>query len=214
MDERCDCLLKDTLPLASGSEKSIYQHPDSPQHLIKVWHEEYFYKIRKENPIFTRLRRLPRYSAILKEFTEHLCVREWNDQHIFIQKIVGVVDTDLGVGLVVRKVARKNGDLARNLSDLLNSGEFSSDHRAALDEFLNWLKGSGVIVRDLGTKNLVWDEIEERFVVIDGIGGKARISLREYCKWYNRRSNNRRADKLLSRVEHILRGIDKSHSRR
>ncbi len=207
MNERFDCLLKDTLPLASGSEKSVYQHPHSPNLLIKIWHEDYFVKIRNDNPIFTKLRRLPRYSAVLKEFTEHLSVREWNDKHIFIQKIVGVVDTDLGLGLVVKKVARRNGDPARSLSDLLSSGEFSSIHQAALDEFLDWIRGSGVIVRDLGTKNLVWDEVGERFVVIDGIGGKARISLREYCKWYNRRSNNLRADKLLSRVNRILLSI-------
>ena len=35
MDERCDCLLKDMLPLASGSEKSIISI--LIRHL-KVWH--------------------------------------------------------------------------------------------------------------------------------------------------------------------------------
>lgn len=188
-------------PIASGSEKEIYQYPDADHLLIKVWHSQYFDRVKKHNPILTRLRRLPRYSASLKELIEHLYVREWGEHTCFLQNIVGVVDTDLGVGLVVEKITRKDGTLAQSLFELLSTGNYCDVHEKAIAEMVCWLRSTGLIIRDLSTQNLVWDEHRNRFVIIDGLGGLARCSLREYCRWYNQRSNNRRADKLLKRIE-------------
>lgn len=197
--------LSTQIPLASGSEKEIYQHFEADKLLIKVWHPQYFKRLKKHHPFLTPLQRLPKYSACLKELAEHLYIREWGEELRFVQNIVGIVDTDLGVGLIVEKIIRKNGDLAQSLHELLTTGRYREVHEKALAELVNWLRSTGLILRDLSTRNLVWDEQETRFVIIDGLGGMARCSFRSLCRWYNKRSNGKRADKLLSRIERMKR---------
>lgn len=57
-----------------------------------------------------------------------------------------------------------------------------------------------MIIRDLSLNNIVWDEPGKLFVVIDGIGARPLPSLRQFSALYNKRANNKRAKKLLSRV--------------
>ena len=187
-------------PLASGSEKLIFQHPDSPTLLIKIWHQAFFDRTKKRHPITTRFRRLPRFCALTNEITEHLAVREQNTNPTYIQHIVGLVDTDIGPGLVVEAITQKDGSLAQTLRQTIETKTYGPAHEKALNNLLDWVGETNIILRDLGINNLVWDEHQERFVVIDGIGGKPSISLRALSRGYNRYSNKKRIDKLRSRV--------------
>jgi hypothetical protein len=191
-------------PLAAGSEKLIFQHPDSANLLIKVWHQQFFDRTRKRHPITTRFRRLPRYCALMNEITEHFAVREQNRDTSYIQCIIGLVDTDIGPGLVVEAVTQKDGSLAKTLKQTIETREYGPAHETALNNLLNWINQTNVIIRDLGINNMVWDEANERFVIIDGIGSKPSVSLRQLFRGYNKRSNKQRADKIRRR---IARGI-------
>ncbi|WP_104004269.1 YrbL family protein [Marinobacterium lutimaris] len=188
-------------PLASGGEKEVYQHLEVEKLLIKVWRPRYFERLKGQRAMFSPLRRLPKYTGCLKELSEHLYIRDWEEENRFVQNIVGIVDTDLGVGVVVEKVSRVNGQLAQSLNELLANGQYRPVHEKAMAELLSWLRSTGLIIRDLNTRNLVWDELDNRFVIIDGLGGKACFSFRSLCRWYNKRSNNKRANKLLVRIE-------------
>ncbi|TCK03058.1 YrbL family protein [Marinobacterium mangrovicola] len=188
-------------PLASGGEKNVYQHSEMDELLIKVWRPRYFEKLERKNSFYNLFRRLPKYTGCLKELSEHLYVREWGEDTRFVQNIVGIADTDLGVGLVVEKVARGSGELAQSLNELLYTGSYNEVHEKAVAELVSWLRSTGLIIRDLNLRNLVWDELGNRFVIIDGLGGRAGFSFRSLCRWYNKRSNNKRANKLLVRIE-------------
>jgi hypothetical protein len=187
-------------PLASGSEKLIFQHPDSPNLLIKVWHQAFFDRTKQRHPITTRFRRLPRFCALTNEITEHLAVREQNTNPTYIQHIVGLVDTDIGPGLVVEAITQKDGLLAQTLRQTIETKTYGPAHEKALNNLLDWVSETNIILRDLGINNLVWDEHQERFVVIDGIGSKPSISLRTLSREYNKYSNAKRSRKLRTRV--------------
>lgn len=197
-------------PLASSTEKEIYQHPDKDELLIKIWQTKYLDFLKQQDPIQTSLRRLPKYTGCLKEITEHLYIREKGEESRFVQNIVGLIDTDLGMGVVVEKITQKNGQLAQNLTDVIANNHYHLPQEQAMSELIAWLRSTGVIIRDLTLRNLVWDECNSRFVIVDGLGGKARCSLRSFSSWYNRRSNNKRADKLLFRIERAKLRLNKS----
>lgn len=193
--------------LASGGERIVFEHPQSPDLLIKVISPRYINYMNRERKITTKLRRLPYYWFYINELIEHVSLREEDVRdRRFIQDIVGLVDTNLGLGMVVRAIRKPNGDLADSLAAIIDSDQFTLTHRQALDDLLIWIESTYVIIRDLTAHNLVWDEGGQHFVVIDGIGARYLPSLRTISRIYNRRSNRKKTAKLRLRVRRQLSG--------
>lgn len=178
-------------PLARGAEKLIFAHPDAPGLLIKVWRQDGKWRAGR--------RRLGRYASMAKEVVEHLAAREQGADTRYIQNVVGLVDTDMGVGLVVEAVRQPDGTLAKSLQQIVADRELDDVKKTALLDIVRWIGNSDLILRDLSRNNLVWSEDGQCFVIIDGLGSRPRPSLRNISRWYNRRSNRRRAAKILAR---------------
>lgn len=191
-------------PIAAGGEKIVFVHPDSDKLLIKVWKTEYFEETRKLYPLLCRFRRLPRYITLTKEIVEHIALREQNIETRYLQKFYGLVDTDLGLGMVVDAVRDRDGELAKSLNQLVEEKKFTHQNQKALDQLFSWLEENYVIVRDFSTNNVVWDDVNKHFVVIDGIGARERLSLRELSNRYNKYSMKKKIMKLKSRLEKAL----------
>lgn len=198
-------ILKNQKPVGRGSEKIVYSHPKDQNKLIKVVNPNYITFMKKERPITYRLKRLSRYWGFSNMVTEHIASREEGirNKH-YIQSLIGFVDTDMGLGIVVGAVRNIDGSIANSLGDLIRKGLFQQRHQQALNDLLNWMIDINIVFRDPGLDNLVWNEINEHFVIIDGIGSRPLFSLRPYCRWYNLRSNRRRAKKIQSRVKKCM----------
>ncbi|TQV86247.1 hypothetical protein FKG94_01475 [Exilibacterium tricleocarpae] len=197
------CRLSRFKPLAAGAEKLVYPHPQSPDLLIKVQNSAAPLPPRA---LISRLQRLSRYRTFLHEITEHIAIREHGSgKQYHLQHIVGFIDTDMGLGMVVRAVRDRQGNLAPTLRQLCMTGRYTALHNNALVMLIDSVLNSNVIVRDFSTSNLVWDERHDRFVIIDGVGAKSVFSLRNYSKRYNRHTNFRKAKKLRKRVSWLLR---------
>lgn len=192
-------------PVAKGGEKLVYLHPQDDSKLIKIINPAYIGFMQKNYWLSYRLRRLKHYWFFSNMVTEHIASREENiaNKH-FLQAVDGFADTDLGFGLVVKAVKNIDGSLGFTLGDLLKANKFNDQHRVALNAFVEWMKGTHIIIRDLWLDNLVWDEQGQFFVLIDGIGGRYLPTLRSYSRWYNLRGNRKRAEKLLKRVGRSL----------
>ncbi len=194
--------LSDQEAVANGAQKFVYRHPESSGQLIKVLNPNYIRHINQTWPLSTRLRRLPYYWLYAYELVEHMAVRDQNvADNQFIQKIIGLVDTDLGMGLVVEAVTKRNGELADSLSQLINDRQYNEMHHAALLQLIDWVNDNYVIIRDLTTRNVVWNEEGGNFVIIDGIGSRNLPSFRMISKRYNARSNRKRTNKLREKVK-------------
>ncbi len=187
--------------VASGGERIVFDHPDSSEYLIKVLSPRYRNYMNTARRFSTKLRRLPYYWVYINELVEHIALRE---DHVpgkhFIQEVVGVVDTNLGLGMVVKAVRNTNGELASSLATLIDSHQFTELHRAALEDLLAWINSTYVIIRDLTARNMVWNERDGHFVVVDGIGARHLPSLRTVSRRYNQRSNRKKVAKLRARV--------------
>ncbi|WP_444885154.1 YrbL family protein [Microbulbifer sp. PSTR4-B] len=191
--------------IAKGNEKLVFPHPESDDLLIKVISDQFRRTMDYKFSISTRLRRLTYYWPYIKEVSEHIYLREGKvkDTH-FVQEFKGFVDTNLGLGITVRAVKKHTGELADTLHKLITSQEFNQKHIDGLIDLLKWLEQTFIVVRDLRTVNIVWDEINSHFVVIDGIGSRRLPSLRTISRLYNQRANRRCTAKLRRLVNKEL----------
>jgi len=191
--------------VAAGGERLLFIHPESRDFLIKVLNTKHAGSRRTVRGFLRGFSRLPLYGFYISELVEYVALREKSAPCMhFLQQTLGVVDTNLGLGLVVAAVRDRNGGMAMSLEKIIKNGLFSPKHRAALDELLAWIESTYVILHDLRPCNVVWNEIDEHFVVIDGIGSKGRPSLRTFSETYNRRSNRKRVAGLRARVQRQL----------
>lgn len=180
-------------PLASGSGRHVYAHPEQPGVLIKV--------IR---PDLTRARAARVRTAI------HRKIHAYVDVHLresaplpFLQTVLGFVNTDLGLGLLVEAVTDENGALGPTLTALLHSKRYSAEHAAALAEFIRRIQASPVIAADINSHNLVFTRSPDgiaRFVLIDGLGDKTLIPFGRLFPFLNRRQKRKRIERLLRYV--------------
>lgn len=200
-------LLKDAEVVAAGSTRNVYRHPDDPSLLIKVIRpaaiEERFgrgapwYKFRR--------RRYRHLIAYLREIREQIAVHATGGGHPpFLQKIVGIVETDMGMGFVVEAVRSRDGDFAPTVAELIRRGQMDRQARAKLDQFLDDLVASPVIVADMHLSNVVFGytpDLGDHFVIIDGVGFKNVIPLERMSQHLNRWGKARRANHFRAVVD-------------
>ena len=198
-------LLQATEPLYRGYQRLVFQHPDQPELLIKVVRSDYAEaKFGPGSPFHNRHRRCRHYQVFLRELQEYLvaCARS-ADCLPFLQEIVGLVHTDLGLGMVVRKVCGPDGKPAPSLSRLAGQGALDAARMQLLDRCLEVLQASAVVVDDLNPGNLVLGTEPsgaECWVLIDGLGSSTLIPLKALVPWANRQSKRRRIARLRAQL--------------
>lgn len=200
--------LKKNTPLAQGKEKYVFQHPNAPDLLIKVWKEEYHELLKKKHRFFHALSRHSRSIGLLRELTESIVARESKLDSAHTQEVVGVCDTDLGTGLIVRAVQSKDKNLASTLAGMIDARNYLATQEQAFEKFLLWLTHTNIIIRDLNVSNIVWNENSQCFVIIDGLGARPVPSIRNISKNYNKRTNKKKVQKLLRNMTRRLQKIN------
>ena len=109
-------VLKDRKPIATGKTQSVYQHPDDPKLLIKVRDLPKLQRAydRKLGGMIGYKRPHGLYTTWMRELQHYFSVRVRLGYHpILLQEYHGLVDTDLGLGMVVgraRPVGRLGSD--------------------------------------------------------------------------------------------------------
>lgn len=193
-------------PLASGSTRDVYLHPQDPDLLIKVIRRSAIEKrYGKGRPWYKLTRRYRHFISFFREIREEIALRAVTDQHpASLQEIIGFAETDLGFGLVVAAAKDRNGELAPTLPELIARGEFNAESKAALEHCLKELLESPIVLADLHGGNLVYawsPEHGDHFVVIDGIGCKTLIPIGSMSKRLVRISKQRRIDRLWINID-------------
>lgn len=199
--------LKDAEVVAAGSTRNVYRHPHDPALLVKVIRPAAIeQKFGSGAPWYKFKRRRYRHLiAYLREIREQIAMHAIGGAHPpFLQKIVGFVETDLGMGFAVEAVRGRDGNFAPTLAELIRRGQYGPRVREMLDRFLDELLSSPVIVADLNPSNVVLGYTPERgehFVMIDGIGFKNVIPLERMSAYVNRWGKARRVSQFRASVE-------------
>lgn len=194
-------------PLATGRLRLVFRHPESPQLLVKTLRGDVA-TARQRARWYKRFVRTGPYVAYLREIREYLASRARHpDAPVPIVAIGGLVETDLGVGLVQEAVRDASGALAPTLRELVLAEGLSPRIRAGIDDFIAALIRYDVIVGDMHPGNIVHGidgRGGPRFVLVDGFGEK---NILPYCSWstaLNARHTRQRAAVLRRKLEQLL----------
>jgi PhoP regulatory network protein YrbL len=197
------------VPVASGSTRAVYVHPDDDSLLVKVVPAGVIEKrFVRGRPWYKTPRRYRHFMTYLREVREQIALRAQSSTHPpCVQKIVGFAETDLGFGLVVEAAKDGQGRLAPTLERLIAEGRFDATVRADLEACLDELMALPIVVADLHIANFVYAWSKERgdhFVLIDGIGCKNLVPFNRLSPWVNRYSKRQRVQRLVSTVDRLL----------
>jgi hypothetical protein len=197
--------LQDREPLAKGRARLVFEHPDDPSLLIKVIRPEVIEeRFGSGTAWYKRRRRFGRFLSYIREIQEFVAV--WSAENRsphFLQKVHGLVETDLGLGLVTSAARAEDGSLAPSLSVLMKDGYFDAEAAAKLENFFCELLDCAVIISDLNPGNLVYAHTPghgRHFVLIDGLGNNNLWPMKVLSRWFNHRSKLGRIDRLRTKI--------------
>lgn len=198
--------LKDREPIAKGGLRLVYEHPDDPSLLVKVMRPEAVAsRYGKDQPWYKRRRRFRQYVLFAREALEFLATWASHGETLPIaQRVVGFVETDMGLGLVTDAVRGPDGALAPTLAHLIDRGIFDKEAEDALEVFLTGLLSCDLVIADLHERNLVYAAAPggiRRFVMIDGIGASTILPLKAFVPALNRRNKADKIRRLRERIE-------------
>lgn len=145
-------------PFATGGHRRCYVHPENPDLCVKV-------PARSDDGRCLALQRreLEDYASLRNRGPAALLER--------IPVIEGVVETDLGVGIVSELCRDADGRISRNLTVVISEQGLSPSLVAAIDGLKQWLKAQRLVTRDTGPHNVVamrLDEDEWKLVIVEG----------------------------------------------
>ena len=201
--------LASATPLAVGHLRYVFQHPGRDDLLIKIMRADAV-AARWNGPArwHKRLPRTRHYVGYLRELKEYIGARA-RAPHVDapIARMIGVVETDLGLGLVSEKVTGVEGTLAPTLAAIYERSGFTPDLSTALDVFLEGLLDANVIVGDMHAWNIVYGSDSRggpRLVMIDGFGEKHVIPLSSMSRTINRYRTRRLYRRMLAQLERLV----------
>ncbi|WP_028672198.1 YrbL family protein [Saccharospirillum impatiens] len=191
--------LADQTPLLNSKTRWVYEHPDSPDLLIKVHMPRYpglaqagmsrWFAQRKDHFLYTTgiMRELKQFVESRYQGPEGYCYPEILPH---IEPVYGVVETDIGLGLLVSAARDSDGNLAPSVLRLRKRGAMSAKRYTQLDRMLQALLDTPLMIGDLNQENIVLKNAgraDEHFVLIDGLGERTWIPTQTLLGWVNRR---------------------------
>lgn len=186
-------------PLASGTYRDVYPHPERPELLVKVLRGGI--GLRADRPlrnVFKRLSQRANYRFLFREYDAWLAARiAWNDAAAPMPVAVPMwlQPTDRGLGMVVERIRGAGPDgRAASLGDLVREGRFDDTQLARLNAFIAAIFRSGIVTNDTNPSNLMLDEIAPvpRFVLVDGFGDATLLRVKDRSAWLRDRQRHRR----------------------
>ena len=193
--------LDDTDECATGQLRRIFQHPHAPDLLVKIVRADAIERRWGAGaPWHKRLPRARQHGGFVRELKEYIALRARHPAAaVPLARMVGLVETNLGLGLVSEKVRAADGALAPTLSALYQRERgFSAAIERELARFLDALLACDAVVGDMHAWNLVFGSDSRggpRFVLVDGFGEKhlvpftsmsRRINAYNTCRLYRR----------------------------
>lgn len=154
---------------------------------------------------YRRRSRLRQYTGFLRELGEYLALRaRCPAGELPLARVVGLVDTDLGLGLgLVAELIELDGQPAPSLTRLVAERGFGAELRSAVEELVARVFDCNIVVTDLRPENLLARRHPDgrlQLVLVDGFGDKTIIPRLAISPWLNRRNTRRRALRLLRQL--------------
>ena len=129
-------------PFAKGNRRHCYVHPDGPDLCVKVVADAGDERCLREQG-----RDLEGYRWLTACRSDSVFDR--------IPAIEGVVDTDLGEGIVMRPYRDRDGRISRNLAQVIGERGLTPSLIREIDALKRWLRKERLLTRDTAPYNVV-----------------------------------------------------------
>ena len=145
--------LKDTTPIATGTNRACYIHPQDGQKCIKITISGNHKESNRE---------IDYYKFLQKQ----------NISWDMLAQFYGVIDTDMGDGEVVELIRDENGEISKSLDYYFRKSDVDMEFfiKKLLD-MNRYLEKENIYIKDLNAVNIVYQKgtKNERLVIIDGL---------------------------------------------
>jgi hypothetical protein len=163
--------------VSRGTHRLIFQHPHIDTQLIKVL------KPGREHSCVRLPARAGKYGDYAEELSEYAVLRSRHqNKEPLVAPIHGLVETSMGLGLVVERISGPDGNLAATLDDLIREERVTPKLRNAVDDLATILSDLHVVVGDFTARNLVLRPDGDGFCVIDGLGEWTSVRFRKLSR--------------------------------
>jgi hypothetical protein len=200
--------LKQAQPIARGTIRALYAHPERDDLAIKVMvADRRFERWHVKFGGIAVSRRYGVYTDFYREIREYLAVRSRQGKAPpLFQPVHGLIETDLGLGMVVSKMRGPDGALAPPLAKMVRSQGLTPQVRQMLDRLLAELNDHDVATGDINAGGILWVADPPggvQLVVVDGLGDKSFIPVNSMSRTINRWSNWRHMRRVLRMLEWV-----------
>lgn len=188
-------------PLATGTHRVVYDMGHGL--VIKVMLSSTPAPEKLLKRLKFRIRRLSRYGEhrfLFREYNQYIRVQLSAQQHagvLPVAEVRGLIQTDLGLGMIAEKLTAAEGSLAPQVYQLYKSGKLDA-LLPLLDDFANCPYEWDVVANDINAGNIVLADRDgvQQFVLVDGLGDSHFIPVRSWFSRFNRRSLDKRFDRM------------------
>lgn len=200
--------LAHSTPLRAGRLRFIFVDPTHDDRLIKIFRPDVqprglWHTIA---PMETVRRKYKHTIPFLREVREYQRALRWPaEQRRHLQPFLGLAATDRGLGFVVGAVRRQDGELAQTLMEVILAGKSRDEIDLLVDQFIDWFLKSPVVAADLHAQNLVFDERQNLLILVDGLGDKTLLPIRDWFSYFNNRSKRHYMDELRQEIAALRR---------
>ncbi|OZI61385.1 YrbL family protein [Bordetella genomosp. 11] len=196
-------------PIAAGAERLVYQHPFDPSLLVKVvdlpgmaehlrtrplrrWRKNR----QREGPYRNHVAELAEYAA-----AHNIAAGRWK---VPMARILGLAQTNMGLGLLVEKITDGQGGLAPTIEQIVRERGLDEALTRELDYFFDTLADHHIVLNDVSARNVVMGQNADGdagLYLIDGFGSKQAVPLFAYSKMLNRRRILRKYHKVRAKLQ-------------
>lgn len=200
-------------PLLSSKTRWVYAHPHDSSLLVKV-HIPRLSNAEQSalQAWYLAAKDYFLYSTGMVRELRHFVDSRYRDQGLACSRICpihGVVETDLGLGLLVSAARAADGSLAPTLQVLMENRLLNASRIADLRALLSSMVDSTLTFADMNYENLVLENAgaeDERFVIIDGLGDRTWIPIQRWLRSVRRRKKRhfqQRVERRLSSLGYV-----------
>jgi hypothetical protein len=162
-------ILTNSIPIGNGTNRSCYINPIDDTKCIKINTSEDLSETKKE---------IAYYNYLINK----------NISFKHLSRYYGKIHTDIGIGYTFDLIKDYDGKISKTLSYYLQTEEKTksiANPLKLLEELKNYTLEEEIIVKDLNTKNMLYQKIDEdngKLIIIDGIANSRFLYPSRYFK--------------------------------
>jgi len=197
-------------PFANGGNRLCFVHPEHKNLCIKVARPNFSPAEKRQRKGFPKnLKPLSRFddSQIEHDVLSSIHGRLGDEVLSMIPRSHGMVDTDMGPGIITRLVTDADGKISVTLLQYLWEQGLTPEIQQSIDHFCEHWQALAVPSRDLLLHNIVVEQRADKqcsLIVIDGLGWSDMIPLVKIFKSLAQRKAGRKIANMQARIKSLL----------